>query len=134
MKIRKKLVLSALWGVLYAAFAILLSQALLRSLGFLMTYIGAASGLEPKLVSHIAQALDSLKNAVIRSPWLIFLPVGALAGSLLSWIPRKCRWITITLAVLMLIPCIALALLLSEVNSVLVIHLLCSALPLLAAL
>lgn len=136
MNLFKKRGIPVLCGVLYAAFVLFLSRMILRSLGDIVGGVGAAAGWEQELVSQIALAIGQLKDAKIVSNWLMGLLAGALAGGLLGMLPKRMARICVSVfaGVLMLIPCLILAVCFTEVNSILVIKLLRSVLPLLPAL
>lgn len=121
----KRWAIPALWGIGYALLVILLSRVLLRSLGSLLLIAGVEG--------QAVQAVQQLKQARLASPWL--LPAGIVAlttvlGGLLQK-PKPRRWIGIGGAVLLLLPCVGLAFCFTRVNSICVLDLLRSVLPLL---
>lgn len=149
----KKWGIPLLWGMLYAAFVLLLSQVVLRSLHILVAWVTAGPEAAAQIAgsagqiadtvftaaaqqdptAQIIQAAEQLKHAAIVSPWLVALPAGGLIGLLLRAVFRKPKvrlWISIVAGVLFLIPFTSLALAFTEVNSIRVIDLLKAVLPL----
>lgn len=122
----KKWGIPPLAGMLYAVLVILASRLLLRNLGIL------AGAFTDEV--QILQAAGQLKNAVLVSPWLAALPIGAVVGILLRAVFRKPKvllWVSSIAGVLMLLPLSAVALLYTDVNTISVPALLRTLLPLL---
>lgn len=112
-----------LCGMIYTAVAVIISQLLLKSAGEIALLLGADE--------QIAAALGQIRTAPMGSPWLAALLLGALGGGLIGWIPsRKARvWIAVTLGILLLIPCVLAAAVLTKVNTVRLWNVLRSILP-----
>ena len=116
-----------LFGAVYAAVAVLLSQLLLRNAGEIALLLGADE--------QIAAALGQIKTAPMAAPWPAALLIGGLIGGLIGRISaRKVRVrIALALGVLLLLPCILAAASLTEVNAVRLWNVLRSILPYLEA-
>lgn len=122
---------SFLWGMLYATLVVLLSQMCLRNLHLLVGFIDA--GWDQDTAAQVAQAAGQLKNAALASPWLIALLAGGLIGLLMRAIFPKAKvrlWVSIAAGVLLLIPFTVLAIGFTVVNSIRVLELLQTVLPL----
>ena len=133
MKLLKNLGKACLWGALYGLVAILLSRLLLRSLSEIILAFGG-SGI---VIKQIVKAVAQLKTAAINSPWLPAALLGAALGILSVLVIKKPRvraWVCTILGILLLIPAVALALCFTSVNSVRILELVKTLLPLLALL
>lgn len=105
-----RFLLPALLGAGYAALIICLSQLMVRGLAGLAARIGPLMGLTDSSLSYAVQVLDQLKAAVILSPWLPCLAIGALLGLAAAWLAAKGKGFFIAAAVLAVVLFIPLAL------------------------
>ena len=133
MKLRKRLLFSALLGDLYALLLLILSRILFRSLGSLVRWIGIVSGLASGLTGQLSAAFGQLKSATLASPWLSAILACGVCAAAVGLIPRRNIRLSVRIAlgIVFFLPGIALALLLTEVNGILFLRLLESILPLL---
>lgn len=131
MKKHLRIISPLLYGAAYTAFALLLSQVLIRCLADLFTFFGRAAGLDDSVLSYGYQILAPLRHADIRSPWLPVLITGAAAGLLFLGRIRSRRGRILCLTgMLLLLPLLTLgALWLTSVNDIIVGNLLQSVLP-----
>jgi len=127
--------LGVLWGVSYSALAVGLSRLLVRNLAPLFRFIGGLASLDEKTLAYGSDILMPLRSAVIVSPWLPALLIGAALGLLFAWLisrPGVTRIvINLTLHLLLLIPLALLALWFTSVNAISIGALIQSILPIL---
>lgn len=135
MKKYAKYVLVPLCGAGYAALALLISRLLVRGLSPLFTWVGGLAELNENTLSYAGQILDQFKTAVIRSPWLPALLIGAAIGALAAWLISLRRVkriaIDILLWLILLLPLALLALWFTELNGIRVGAFISALLPLL---
>ena len=122
MKKPVRYALSAFSGAACAALPVSLSRLLIRNLSVLFSRIGELAALDAETLNYGAQILSQLISAVSASPWIAFLPAGAVLGILIAWLFRRHPVagvvVSLILMLLLLIPLTALALLLTTVNSI----------------
>ena len=131
-----------MWGLLIgaacAALPVALSRILIRNLAGIFGWIGSIASLDEETLSYGVQILAQLKSAVIVSPWLPFLLVGAVLGLLTAWLtgrkPVRHIVIDLTLGLLLLLLLTLLALWFTSINAISVGSLIESILPTLAHL
>ena len=126
---------SALCGAAYSALAVGLSRLLIRNLAPLFRFIGGLASLDEETLVYGHDILAQLQGAVIVSPWLPALLIGAAAGLLSAWLisrPGVTRIvINLTLYLILLIPLALIALWFTSVNAISVSALIQSILPIL---
>ena len=125
-------------GAACAALPVALSRILIRNLAGIFGWIGSIASLDEETLSYGVQILAQLKSAVIVSPWLPFLLVGAVLGLLTAWLtgrkPVRHIVIDLTLGLLLLLLLTLLALWFTSINAISVGSLIESILPTLAHL
>ena len=133
-----RILLPALCGAAYAALAVLLSRLLITHLSGLFSLIEGLFGLSADDGAYVSQILGQFRNAVLVSPWLPALLIGAAIGMGAAWLIRlrNARHITIdiTLWILLLIPLSLISLYFTQVNGIMTGNLIRTFLPLLPEL
>jgi len=121
MKKLLKHALPPLIGAGYAALAVGLSRLAVHRLSDVFSCIAPLIGLPEDALSYGIQILSQLKSAVILSPWLPCLAIGALVGALLARpVSRRkaMRIVTAVLALLLLLPFALTVLYFTSVNGI----------------
>lgn len=106
-------------GTVYGVVVCLLSLLLIRNLSLLFGLLSGLFAVDAKTTEHISAVLAQLRHSSIDAPWIVMILFGGCVGWLLSLIPgRKRIWITLVLAVFLLLPLVLVAVWFSCINGV----------------
>ena len=100
-----------LYGPAYMAGIVLISRGLIRHLSTLYRWM------DPKASDQILQALSQLQQAKIRSPWIVAVFFGFAASYLVQRFLKR-RNLKIVMAILFILPLVALALWFTKINDI----------------
>ena len=118
---KKKYMTVIVGGLIYGGILIVLSRFFLVCCGSLAGSISRAAGLDEMTANQIQEALGQLKDAFVKSPYLIGLAAGVLIAGLFSILVRKCKrkkLITIIAGVFLALPLTLAVLFFTEINGI----------------
>lgn len=130
--LKKKNIVPIFCTVIYFACILLASRLLIVYSGSLFGWIGGKLELDAEVLSYGKEILAQLRRAAILSPWLISFVICALGCVLSVWASgTRLRYVMVVLGIILFVPFVLGAFLLTEVNSILIWKLLIHVLNLL---
>ena len=118
---KEKYRIPVLGGLIYGCILILMSRFFFAYVGNIVGKISRLVGMDEITANQIGEALGQLKEASVKSPYLIVFIAGILIAGLFSIFIRKCKrkkLVTIVVSVLMSLPLTLAVLFFTEINGI----------------
>lgn len=118
---KEKYRIPVLGGLIYGCILILMSRFFFAYVGNIVGKISRLVGMDEITANQIGEALGQLKDASVKSPYLIVFLAGILIAGFFSIFIRRCKrkkLVTIIVSVLMALPLTLTVLFFTEINGI----------------
>lgn len=117
---KKKSIIRIVCTVLYFGMILLASRMLISHCASVFGWVGALLKLDADVITYGRDILSQLRGAAIVSPWLVFSVICILCAYGCVRVLGKRKGLLVALGIILFVPLILVAFLLTEVNGILI--------------